>query len=111
MYDHVFTNPKASYSKFTQLSITFSSGYLAGMCCAIVSHPADTIVSKLNAIKTSGNRILILGSLTENVLQIYKEIGFKGLWRGLPTRIFMIGTLAGRSFAHPRLPVVDLRYL
>lgn len=26
---------------------------------------------------------------------IYKDIGFNGLWRGLTTRIFMIGTLTG----------------
>ncbi|CAD8192444.1 unnamed protein product [Paramecium octaurelia] len=87
-YENVFTKPKDSYSKFTQLSVTFASGYLAGIFCAIVSHPADTIVSKLNSIQTGG-------SLGENVGKIYKEIGFSGLWRGLVTRIIMIGTLTG----------------
>jgi len=70
------------------LSITFASGYLAGIFCAIVSHPADTMVSKLNALKSSG-------SMSENVGKIYKDIGFMGLWRGLVTRIVMIGTLTG----------------
>lgn len=42
-YTHVFTAPKESYSKSTQLGITFASGYLAGVICAIVSHPADTV--------------------------------------------------------------------
>lgn len=64
------------------------SGYLAGIFCAIVSHPADTMVSKLNAIKTEG-------SLAQNVGKIYADIGFAGLWRGLVTRIIMIGTLTG----------------
>lgn len=27
--------------------------------------------------------------------RIYKDIGFKGLWNGLPVRIVMIGTLTG----------------
>lgn len=45
-YRYVFTSPKESYSKATQLSITFASGYTAGVLCAIVSHPADTMVSK-----------------------------------------------------------------
>lgn len=27
---------------------------MAGVFCAIVSHPADTIVSKLNSVKTGG---------------------------------------------------------
>jgi solute carrier family 25 phosphate transporter 3 len=64
------------------------SGYLAGIFCAIVSHPADTMVSKLNNVKTEG-------STAENVKMIYKDIGFSGLWRGLGTRIIMIGTLTG----------------
>ena len=47
-YKHVFTKGKSNYSKSTQLSITFMSGYWAGIFCAIVSHPADTMVSILN---------------------------------------------------------------
>merc|ERR1712170_96431 len=87
-YRYIFTSPKESYSKATQLSITFASGYTAGVLCAIVSHPADTMVSKLNAVKSEG-------STSENVKKIYGEIGFNGLWRGLGTRIIMIGTLTG----------------
>ena len=52
-YRKVFTQPKETYSKATQLSIVFASGYLAGILCAIVSHPADTMVSILN--KRSSN--------------------------------------------------------
>jgi solute carrier family 25 phosphate transporter 3 len=87
-YRHVFTKPKNEYSKPTQLSVTFASGYIAGVLCAIVSHPADTMVSKLNNVKTEG------GTLAA-VQQIYGQIGFAGLWRGLGTRIIMIGTLTG----------------
>ena len=46
------------------------------------------MVSKLNSIKSEG-------SLGQNVSKIYSEIGFNGLWRGLMTRIIMIGTLTG----------------
>jgi solute carrier family 25 phosphate transporter 3 len=42
-YKHIFTKPKSEYSKATQLSVTFASGYLAGIFCAVVSHPADTM--------------------------------------------------------------------
>jgi solute carrier family 25 (mitochondrial phosphate transporter), member 3 len=52
-YKHIFTNPKDSYSKSFQLLITFMSGYWAGIFCALVSHPADTMVSILN--KRSSN--------------------------------------------------------
>ena len=68
--------------------ITFLSGYWAGIFCAIVSHPADTMVSKLNNQGGSG-------SIGSRVGKIYGEIGFAGLWRGLVTRIIMIGTLTG----------------
>jgi len=46
------------------------------------------MVSKLNNMKTEG-------SLMSNVSTIYKQIGFAGLWRGLGTRIIMVGTLTG----------------
>ena len=41
--------PKESYSRLTQTGVSFAGGYLAGILCAIVSHPADVMVSKLNA--------------------------------------------------------------
>jgi solute carrier family 25 phosphate transporter 3 len=88
-YKHILTaRKKNEYSKATQLSVTFASGYIAGVICAIVSHPADTMVSKLNNMKTEG-------SMMSNVKSIYSDIGFNGLWRGLGTRIIMIGTLTG----------------
>lgn len=85
-YANVFTKPKSEYSKMKQLSVTFMSGYIAGVFCAIVSHPADTMVSILNK-RTSSE------GTGAQVKQIYGEIGFNGLWKGLGTRIFMIGTL------------------
>ena len=88
-YSNVLTaKPKNEYSKATQLSVTFASGYIAGVICALVSHPADTMVSKLNNVKTEG-------TTGQAMRQIYSEIGFAGLWRGLFTRILMIGTLTG----------------
>ena len=85
-YTNYFTKPKNEYSKGTQLMITFMSGYIAGVFCAAVSHPADTMVSILN--KRAGG-----GSAMSQVKEIYGEIGFGGLWKGLGTRIFMVGTL------------------
>lgn len=88
-YRNIFTaKSKNEYNKATQLGVTFASGYLAGIICAIVSHPADTMVSKLNSISSEG-------TLSQNMGKIYADIGFNGLWRGLMTRIVMIGTLTG----------------
>lgn len=41
--------PKEEYSGLVQTGVSFTGGYLAGILCALVSHPADVMVSKLNA--------------------------------------------------------------
>jgi solute carrier family 25 phosphate transporter 3 len=87
-YKKIFTKGKKNYSKATQLTITFLSGYWAGIFCAVVSHPADTMVSKLNKVKSNE-------PVMTSIKKIYGDIGFNGLWRGLTTRIIMIGTLTG----------------
>lgn len=87
-YSNVFTAGRENYSSGFQLSVTFISGYLAGVLCALVSQPADTIVSKLNQKKTSG-------STTDAIKEIVAEVGVGGLYRGLGARIIMIGTLTG----------------
>jgi len=85
-YANVFTSPKDSYSKPTQLGITFASGYLAGIICAIVSHPADTLVSQRGKKDNAG----------KSVGEIAKKFGYSNLFtKGLGTRILMIGTLTG----------------
>ncbi|MCJ1478922.1 hypothetical protein MMC13_007606 [Lambiella insularis] len=80
---------KSDYSKSAQTGVSFTGGYLAGILCAIVSHPADVMVSKLNANRQPGEAF---GSAMG---RIYKDIGFSGLWNGLAVRIVMIGTLTG----------------
>jgi solute carrier family 25 phosphate transporter 3 len=80
---------KGDYGKGAQTAVSFTGGYMAGILCAIVSHPADVMVSKLNATRQAGESF---GGATG---RIYKDIGFGGLWNGLPVRIVMIGTLTG----------------
>lgn len=41
--------PKEQYNGLQQTGVSFLGGYIAGIFCAIVSHPADVMVSKLNA--------------------------------------------------------------
>ncbi|KAG0650673.1 phosphate transporter 3 [Hyphodiscus hymeniophilus] len=80
---------KSDYGKGAQTAVSFTGGYLAGILCAIVSHPADVMVSKLNANRQAGE------AFGAAMGRIYKDIGFAGLWSGLPIRIIMIGTLTG----------------
>jgi len=81
LYAYVVPKPRADCSKGEQLMVTFAAGYIAGVFCAIVSHPADTIVSYMN--KAQGS----------TVSSAAKDLGFAGMWAGLGPRIFMIGTL------------------
>jgi len=85
-YTHVFTAPKETYGKTTQLGVTFASGYIAGIICAIVSHPADTVVSLMGKAENKG----------KGFGQIASEVGAVTLFtKGLGTRVVMIGTLTG----------------
>jgi len=85
-YDKVFTQPKDTYSKSTQLSITFASGYIAGVICALVSHHADNLVSQMGKAQNLGKGVGTIAS----------ELGLVFLFtKGLGTRILMVGTLTG----------------
>jgi solute carrier family 25 phosphate transporter 3 len=86
MYKNVFTKPRSEYSYSTQLGITFLSGYLAGVFCALISQPADNLVSQMGKKENAG----------KGFGQLINEIGWKSLLtKGLGTRIIMIGTLTG----------------
>lgn len=88
IYKHALSKPKHEYNKLEQLGVTFAAGYWAGIFCAVVSHPADTVVSKLNNVTKAP------GEGTGAVIgRILKDLGFVGVWRGLGARIVMIGTL------------------
>ncbi|KAI9592146.1 mitochondrial carrier domain-containing protein [Syncephalis fuscata] len=88
IYKNFLSRPKDEYNKGQQLGVSFLAGYAAGVLCAIVSHPADTLVSKLNNVsKAEGEST---GALS---MRIMRDLGFSGIWRGLDARIVMIGTL------------------
>lgn len=93
---------KSDYSKGAQTGVSFAGGYLAGILCAIVSHPADVMVSKLNAERKAGE------GFNQAMGRIYNKIGFGGLWNGLAVRIVMIGTLTGKSSAEDS--IVECEY-
>jgi solute carrier family 25 (mitochondrial phosphate transporter), member 3 len=86
LYAYVVPKPRAECTKGEQLIVTFAAGYIAGVFCAIVSHPADTVVSKLNQAKGA------------SALDVAKSLGFGGLWGGLVPRIIMIGTLTAAQW-------------
>lgn len=97
VYRYVVPKPRADCSKGEQLVVTFAAGYIAGVFCAIVSHPADTVVSKLNKEKGS------------TAVEVAKKLGMAGMWKGLMPRIVMIGTLtAAQWFIYDAVKVRSL---
>jgi len=86
LYAYVVPRPRDQCSKSEQLLVTFAAGYIAGVFCAIVSHPADTVVSYMNKARGS------------TVGDAFKALGLKGVWAGLGPRIIMIGTLTAAQW-------------
>lgn len=78
----------------TKLGVSLGSGVIAGVAAAIVSHPADTLLSKINKSGAGGS-----GSVATRLVNIAKEIGFVKLATvGLGARCVMIGTLTAGQF-------------
>ena len=77
-----------------KMGVALSSGVIAGVVAAIISHPADTLLSKVNKKGAGGE-----GSIASRIMNIAKEIGFVKLATvGLGARCVMIGTLTAGQF-------------
>lgn len=116
LYKYVVPKPRADCTKGEQLIVTFAAGYIAGVFCAIVSHPADTVVSKLNQAKGASaldvakqlgwagecKRLhMCTKFLATLITYLSTYISFSldaGLWGGLVPRIVMIGTLTAAQW-------------
>lgn len=47
LYKYVVPKPRLECTKGEQLIVTFAAGYIAGVFCAIVSHPADSVSNNI----------------------------------------------------------------
>merc|ERR1719409_2488659 len=93
MYGMLGTTPK-QMSGAGNIGVSLGSGVVAGVVAAIISHPADTLLSKINKAGAGGT-----GSMMQRLGNIAAE---EGLWRlctvGLGARCIMIGTLTAGQF-------------
>ncbi|KAF2745977.1 mitochondrial phosphate carrier protein [Sporormia fimetaria CBS 119925] len=85
---------KSSMSNGAQTVVNLGSGLLAGFAAAIVSQPADTMLSKINKTKDLPGE-----STVSRLMKIASELGIRGSFAGLPTRLFMVGGLTAGQFA------------
>eukprot|EP00561_Arcocellulus_cornucervis_P011653 CAMPEP_0185812622 /NCGR_PEP_ID=MMETSP1322-20130828/9439_1 /TAXON_ID=265543 /ORGANISM="Minutocellus polymorphus, Strain RCC2270" /LENGTH=319 /DNA_ID=CAMNT_0028509171 /DNA_START=41 /DNA_END=1000 /DNA_ORIENTATION=+ len=84
----------AELSSGTNICVSLASGVVAGVASAIISHPADTLLSKVNKKGAGGE-----GSMMTRLMRIAGETGFVNLCTvGLLPRCIMIGTLTAGQF-------------
>ncbi|EEA25390.1 mitochondrial phosphate carrier protein [Talaromyces marneffei ATCC 18224] len=85
---------KETLSDGGKTAVNLGSGLIAGFAAAIVSQPADTMLSKINKTKGLPGE----GTMTR-LFKIGKELGLRGSYSGIGARLFMVGTLTAGQFA------------
>eukprot|EP00919_Chromeraceae_sp_WS-2016_P018511 GHVR01043953.1.p1 GENE.GHVR01043953.1~~GHVR01043953.1.p1 ORF type:complete len:208 (+),score=52.16 GHVR01043953.1:388-1011(+) len=94
IYSMVGSSPTTMSHK-GNVCVSFGSGIIAGIASAIISHPADTLLSKVNKQGAGGE-----GSIMSRLFNIAKSTGFVGLCTtGLWARCVMVGSLTAAQFA------------
>jgi len=93
IYKSIGKSPE-TMSSSGNVSVSLGSGVVAGVVAAIISHPADTLLSKINKAGAGGD-----GSMITRLGNIAKETGMVKLCTtGLGARCIMIGTLTAGQF-------------
>lgn len=71
--------------------ISSAAGLLAGVMAAIISHPGDTILSKINQEEGEG------GAWAQ-IVRVVRTAGFAGLFVGLFARVVQVSIMIGGQF-------------
>eukprot|EP01133_Synstelium_polycarpum_P015581 gene15581-18506_t len=83
---------KDQLSDRQRMGVVLGTGFVSGVVASLVSHPADTILSKINQEKTDGGVGKAIG-------QIIKRLGVRGLFLGLGARTIMVTSIVMFQFA------------
>merc|ERR1711939_1118357 len=93
IYSSMGSSPK-EMSNAGNITVSLGSGVIAGVAAAIISHPADTLLSKINKAGAGGD-----GTMFVRLGRIASEIGFVKLATvGLGARCVMIGSITAGQF-------------
>ncbi|KAJ7366957.1 mitochondrial carrier domain-containing protein [Mycena albidolilacea] len=92
VFRNMSEDTKKNLSKTSNLAIALGSGVTAGFAAAILSHPADTLLSQIN--KGHGPQ----GSMVYRLTTLAREAGFRGLFAGLGPRMIMTAGLVASQF-------------
>lgn len=85
---------KETLSDGGKTGINLGSGLIAGLAAAIISQPADTMLSKINKTQGAPGE----GTVTR-LVKIAKELGIRGSYGGIGARLFMVGSITAGQFA------------
>merc|ERR1719443_1574684 len=94
IYSAVGSSPD-KMSSGGNVAVSLGSGVIAGVAAAIISHPADTLLSKINKKGAGGE-----GSMVTRLGRIAAETGFVKLCtQGLFARWIHVGLITAGQFA------------
>ncbi|KZO96981.1 mitochondrial carrier [Calocera viscosa TUFC12733] len=92
IYRRLSEDTRNNLSGGSKFGIALGSGVTAGFAAAILSHPADTLLSQIN--KGHGPK----GSMIFRLTTLAREAGFVGLFAGLGPRMIMTAGLVSGQF-------------
>ncbi|KAG8950561.1 Cu/Pi carrier [Tulasnella sp. 424] len=90
---NVIGKPKSELTSGTLSALNLGCGLIAGFASAIVSQPADTLLSKINKTKALPGE-----TITGRLVKLAGQLGVKGLFTGMGARLVMVGTLTAGQF-------------
>lgn len=89
-YAHI---DKESVSAAGATGINLAAGLVAGVAAAVVSQPADTILSRINKDKgPAGEKV------TRRLVRIAAGLGWRGAFTGMQARLIMVGGMTAVQF-------------
>ncbi|KAG8891598.1 hypothetical protein FRC01_014611, partial [Tulasnella sp. 417] len=93
VYRNMNEETKRNLSHLQRNGISLGSGVVAGVAAAVLSQPADTLLSQIN--KGHGPQ----GSMAYRLITLARQAGFRGLFSGMGPRIYMTAFLVSGQFA------------
>lgn len=98
--EHFGVTSRDELSAKQQLLASLGCGVVAGVASSYASHPADTILSRINvkSPRRHRHRHHQESPPSRTIVQIAKELGFRGIWLGAGTRAVMVSMLSAGMF-------------
>lgn len=84
---------KEALSSTASTGLNLGAGLTAGLAAAVVSQPADTLLSKVNKEKALASE-----GTTSRLIRIARGLGLRGAFTGMQARALMVGGMTAVQF-------------